>query len=120
MPIVPVDPSMVTTGGAWSVPGVQPVDPAQAAREAEGVGAGAQAGGGSGASFGDLLGDQMKALQATQAEAANASTALATGTATDPTSVVMAVERARMSMQMASQIRNRATEAFQDVFRTQV
>jgi flagellar hook-basal body complex protein FliE len=32
----------------------------------------------------------------------------------------MAVERARLSMQMASQVRTKAVEAFQDVFHTQV
>jgi flagellar hook-basal body complex protein FliE len=32
----------------------------------------------------------------------------------------MAVERARLSMQMASQIRTKGVEAFQDIFHTQV
>jgi flagellar hook-basal body complex protein FliE len=32
----------------------------------------------------------------------------------------MAVERAQLAMQLASQVRNKATEAFQDVFHTQV
>ena len=123
MPVIPIDPSMVTSGGAWNVQGL---DPSEAAKAAEGAGAqGATPGvqgaeGGGGESFGSLLGNQVKALQASQTQAAEASTALATGTATDPTSVVMSVERARMSMQMASQIRTKAVESFQDIFRTQV
>ena len=56
----------------------------------------------------------------TQTEAASAAQALATGQATDPTAVVMAVERAQLAMQLASQIRTKAVEAAQDIFHTQV
>ena len=42
------------------------------------------------------------------------------GQATDPTSVVMAVERAHLAMQLASQIRTKAVEAYTDIFHTQV
>jgi flagellar hook-basal body complex protein FliE len=55
-----------------------------------------------------------------QSDGATASRALATGQAADPESVVMAVERARLSMQLASQLRNKAVEAFTDIFHTQV
>ena len=48
------------------------------------------------------------------------SQALATGQASDPTSVVMAVERAQLAMQLASQIRTKAVEAAQEIFHTQV
>ena len=53
-------------------------------------------------------------------EAADAAQALATGQASDPTAVVMAVERAQLAMQLASQIRTKAVEAAQDIFHTQV
>lgn len=79
---------------------------------------GAQPAGGKG--FGSLLADQVGALQSTQDEAAAAGQSLAAGTAEDVGSVVMAVERAQLSMQLASQLRTRGTEAFQEVFRTQV
>ena len=46
--------------------------------------------------------------------------ALANGTATDPTTAVMAVERAQLSMQLASQLRTKGVEAINDVFHTQV
>jgi flagellar hook-basal body complex protein FliE len=59
-------------------------------------------------------------LTETQNEAAGAAQALATGQASDPTAVVMAVERAQLAMQLASQIRTKAVEAAQDIFHTQV
>jgi flagellar hook-basal body complex protein FliE len=95
----PIDPSFATTGAEWQIGGVQP--PAQS-----------PAAGG----FGSLL----KGLEETQTEAAAQSQALATGQASDPTSVVMAVERAQLAMQLAGQIRTKAVEAAQDIFHTQV
>ena len=82
-----------------------------------GVGAG---NGSSGTGFGGALGRALSSLQATQEEAAQGAQALATGTATDPTAVVMSVERARLAMQLASQVRTKAVEAAQDLFHTQV
>ena len=70
--------------------------------------------------FGDLLGKSLQGLADSQTEASNAAQALATGQASDPTAVVMAVERAQLAMQLASQIRTKAVEAAQDIFHTQV
>ncbi len=70
--------------------------------------------------FASELGKQIGALADVQAEGAAASQALAAGTATDPGQVVMAVERARLSMQLASQLRTKGVEAINEVFRTQV
>jgi flagellar hook-basal body complex protein FliE len=81
-----------------------------------GRGRGARAGEG----FGDLLARQIGNLTELQTSAAEASQALATGTASDPSEAVLAVSKAELSMQLAAQIRTRASEAFQDVFRTQV
>ena len=67
-----------------------------------------------------MLGKSLQSLADSQTEAASASQALATGQATDPTAVVMAVERAQLAMQLASQIRTKAVEAAQDIFHTQV
>jgi flagellar hook-basal body complex protein FliE len=103
MPL-PIDPSFVTSGPEWSV------GPAE----------GAQAPTGTGSGFGDMLGKSLQSLADSQTEAANASQALATGQASDPTAVVMAVERAQLAMQLASQIRTKAVEAAQDIFHTQV
>lgn len=73
-----------------------------------------------GEGFSSVLGKQLTALSELQTEGATASQALAAGTATDPASVVMAVERARLSMQLASQLRTKGTEAINEIFRTQV
>lgn len=67
--------------------------------------------------FGALLADALEKLAGLQEEAAIQSQALATGRADDVTSVVMAVERASLALQLAVQVRNRAVEAYQDIFR---
>jgi flagellar hook-basal body complex protein FliE len=108
---LPIDPSVASSATEWAIPSVD-------GAAAEGAGAGAVQGEGSG--FGSMLADQLGKLEATQNEAADASQALATGQATDPEAVVMAVERARLSMQLASTLRNKAVEAVNDVFHTQV
>ncbi|HMS71655.1 MAG TPA: flagellar hook-basal body complex protein FliE [Baekduia sp.] len=74
----------------------------------------------SGGGFGSILGKQIQSLQDTQNAAAAAAQSLATGDAADPSAAILAVDRARLSMQMASVIRTKGVEAFQDVFRTQV
>ncbi|WP_354699787.1 Flagellar hook-basal body complex protein FliE [Paraconexibacter sp. AEG42_29] len=71
-------------------------------------------------SFGSMLGDQLGALDKLQNTAAEASQALADGTATDATTAVMAVERAKLSMQMAAQLRTKGVEALNDIFHTTV
>jgi flagellar hook-basal body complex protein FliE len=100
---MPIDPSFAISGPEWQVGSVDA--PAQ------------PAGGGD---FGAMIGQSLKSLQETQDSAAQASTDLATGKATDPTAVVMAVERAQLAMQLASQIRTKAVEAAQTIFQTQV
>ena len=105
MPIPPVDPSFAVNGPEWGVSGIEPVQPPEQ-QQPEG--------------FGGMLTNAISKLDETQSQASAASQALATGQAQDPTQVVMAVERAQLSMQLASQIRNKAVEAYQDVFHTQV
>jgi flagellar hook-basal body complex protein FliE len=105
MAIPPVDPSFSVGGPEWGVGSVGPVDQATPA---------------TGQGFGGMLSNAVSSLEQTQTDAASASQSLVSGTATDPTQVVMAVERARLSMQMASQIRTKAVEAFTDVFHTQI
>ena len=104
MPLPPIDPSFLTTGPEWNVAPVEPTQPTS----------------GTGSGFGDLLGKSLQGLATSQTEAADAAQALATGQASDPTAVVMAVERAQLAMQLASQIRTKAVEAAQDIFHTQV
>jgi flagellar hook-basal body complex protein FliE len=105
---MPVDPSMaingLTGGPEWNIGAVDGT-PTTAP---------------SGPSFGSMLGDQLSALQKTQTEAADASRSLADGTAADPSSAVIAVERAQLSMQLASQLRTKGVEALQEILHTQV
>jgi flagellar hook-basal body complex protein FliE len=108
---LPIDPSVASAASEWSIPSVS---------DATSEGAGAVQDTGAGSGFGSMLADQLGKLEATQNEAADAAQALATGQATDPEAVVMAVERARLSMQLASTLRNKAVEAVNDVFHTQV
>jgi len=103
---MPIDPTFAVSGarGAeWQIGSVE----GPAAAE-----------GGSG--FGAMLSNSLQGLTNTQTEAASASQALASGQATDPAAVVMAVERAQLAMQLASQIRTKAVEATQTLFQTQV
>jgi flagellar hook-basal body complex protein FliE len=96
-----------TQGPEWSVGGVGGIqDGTQAAQGANG--------------FGGELQNSIQSLDNLQTQAAQGSQALATGQATDPSSVVMTIERARLAMQLASQIRTKAVEAYTDVFHTQV
>jgi flagellar hook-basal body complex protein FliE len=111
--VTPIDPTFLATGPEWSV-GVGAPDVAPGADVAGG--AGAADGGG----FGSMLVEQIDKLEGLQNDAAHASRSIADGTATDPSSAVVAVERARLAMQLASQLRTKGIEAFQDVFHTQV
>ncbi len=111
---MPVDPAQALAGGAgtFSVGGAEwRIDPIAAPAEA-----GEQGGGG----FGDMLASSVGKLSGMQQEAAEASRGLVDGSATDVSQVVMSVERARLAMQLASQIRTKGVEAYQDVFHTQV
>jgi flagellar hook-basal body complex protein FliE len=67
-----------------------------------------------------MLSGAVGSLETSQQHAAGAAQTLVDGTATDPTQVVMEVERAQLAMQLASQIRTKATEAYQTIFSTQV
>jgi flagellar hook-basal body complex protein FliE len=114
MAILPVDPSIASTGGSeWSVGSVGTGD--QPPIEGAGVPATGTSGG-----FGSMLTNAISSLEKTQTDAASASQSLVAGTATDPTQVVMSVEKARLAMQLASQIRTKAVEAYTDIFHTQV
>jgi flagellar hook-basal body complex protein FliE len=97
---------MTATGAEWRIGGIESV--------------GEATGEGGGQSFGDMVASSLGSLTTQQQEAAGHAQALATGQAEDVSSVVMAVERARLSMQLASQLRQRGVEAYQEIFRTTV
>jgi len=76
--------------------------------------------GASGGGFGGVLSKQLDGLSNLQVDAAQASRSLADGTATDPSQVVVAVERAQLAMQLAAQLRTKSVDAFSEIFRTQI
>jgi flagellar hook-basal body complex protein FliE len=116
MPVGPIDPSMAAMGAEWQIPGISGPD----GPTPDGPGAAGGATDAPGESFGNMLADQVQQLQGLQTDAAAQSQALAAGEAVDPSQVVMAVERARLGMQLASQIRTKLVDAQQEIFRTQV
>ena len=103
MPI-PIDPRIGTSGAEWQIQ--SPAAPAGGQQ--------------SGQSFGGALEQAISSLDDSQNQATAAAQSLTDGTATDASSVVMTVERAKLAMQLASQIRTQAVQAYQDVFHTQV
>ena len=71
-------------------------------------------------SFGKVLKDQMKELNETQAVANAAVNTYATGGNIELHNVVLAVNKAEMSMELAVQIRNKLVSAYHEFSRMQV
>jgi flagellar hook-basal body complex protein FliE len=101
MPISPIPP----------IPQLPPAPPAAAPATAPPSGGG---------SFASLLSGQIDNLSATQAQASVAAQQLATGQASDLNAAVNAVERARLAMELAVQVRGKLIDAENDIFHTQV
>jgi flagellar hook-basal body complex protein FliE len=89
--------------------------PQQSVAPAKSPGAGEPAGG-----FGSMLTNAIGDLEKTQNAAATQAQELATGQTNDISSVVTAVQEAQLSMQLASQVRNKAVEAYTEIFHTQI
>jgi flagellar hook-basal body complex protein FliE len=70
--------------------------------------------------FGSALTDAISSLNQSQNTAASDSVALATGKASDVTSVVSDVEKANLEMQLAVQVRNKAVDAYEEIMRMQI
>jgi flagellar hook-basal body complex protein FliE len=102
-------------GEAPAAPAAAEAGPAQTAG-AEG----AEAAHGGTPSFGGALTEAISSLDSSQQSAASASQALATGNVSDPEAAVSTVEDAALEMQLAAEIRTKATEAAQTIFNTQV
>lgn len=81
------------------------------------VGIGAPSGG---ATFSQILGQVLGATNDANAKADKAILALATGEADDLHTVSLAVAQADLTFRMLLEMRNRLTEAYQEVMRMQV
>jgi flagellar hook-basal body complex protein FliE len=112
---VPIPP--ISAVGTTSVNPVVASDPAFQVPSL-GTDAAAPTSGGSG--FGAMLANQIQTLNATQNQAAAQSQALATGQAQDVTAVVADVEKAALQMQLATQVRNKVVDAYNELFRMQI
>jgi len=96
-----------------NIPGITPVTPTAAPAPAPSTPA-------TGSSFGDLLDNAVGKLDDLQQQATTASQQLATGQATDVSQVALQVEQASLALQLATEVRNKAVDAYQDLFRMQV
>ena len=74
----------------------------------------------SSAGFGELVGEHLSQLQALEQDAASQAQAVATGASADLAGALLSVERADLALQLTTQLRNKAVEAYQEVMRMQV
>ncbi|MCB0877444.1 MAG: flagellar hook-basal body complex protein FliE [Thermoleophilia bacterium] len=74
----------------------------------------------SGGSFAGVLKSKLSELSTQQADAASASQDMATGRVDDVAQTMLRIEQANVSLQMATQVRNKVIEAYQEVLRMQM
>ncbi|MBA4180990.1 MAG: flagellar hook-basal body complex protein FliE [Anaerolinea sp.] len=72
------------------------------------------------AGFADMLGKAIGQLQSVSDTANEKVNALAAGEDVDLSEVMLALETESLVMSLATQVRNRAVEAYQEVFRMQI
>ena len=117
-------PPVSALGAEWQIPGVGSIGGVGGIDSATGPGdspaLSGPAGSGPSGGFGGMLAQQIDSLSQLQDTAATASQSLADGTATDVSSVVTAVEKAQLAMQLAGQVRTKGSEAINDIFHTQI
>lgn len=70
--------------------------------------------------FGDVLKQKLTELNDSQLSADSAAQDMATGKVEDVAQTMMRIEHANMSLSLATSIRNKAVEAYQDILRMQV
>lgn len=70
--------------------------------------------------FGDMLKDQMTQINTLQSQADGAVQTYSVGGDIELHNVILAVDKADMALQLATQIRNRLVSAYQEVTRMQV
>jgi len=74
----------------------------------------------SGSNFGDMLQSKLDEVNNAQLNADSVTESFIKGEGPDVHEVMLAGEEAKMSMQLAVQIRNKFVEAYQEINRTQV
>lgn len=76
--------------------------------------------GAEGGSFPEVLNNALKDLNNTQAKADNLTLGLLTGEIQDIHQVTVAMQEAKLAMQLAVEVRNKVIEAYQEISRMQV
>ncbi len=71
-------------------------------------------------SFGEYLVDSLKKVNELELESEELNAALAAGRIEDISQVVVASQKAEIALQLTLQLRNRATQAYQEIMRMQV
>jgi flagellar hook-basal body complex protein FliE len=72
------------------------------------------------AGFADMLGKALGQLQSVSDNANSKVNAMATGQDVDLHDVMLSLESESLAMSLATQVRNKAVEAYQEVFRMQM
>ena len=72
------------------------------------------------AGFADMLGKAINQLQSVSDNASQKVNAMATGQDVDIADVMLSLEAESLTMSLATTVRNKAVEAYQEVFRMQV
>jgi len=109
MTAIPIPGIGQALGQEFSIPPVTGSDSATGQEAAAGAGG-----------FGKALGGAIDKLVETQKTATDQSQALALGKASDIQTVAIDVERANLAIQLATQVRNKAVDAYHEIFRMQV
>lgn len=71
-------------------------------------------------SFGDLLGQALDGVNNTQAAADSAAQDLVTGKSTDIHTAMIAMEKAKVTFDLAVQVRDKSLDAYNEMMRLQV
>lgn len=91
----------------------------EAVKQGSGSGSGSEAAAPA-QSFGSMLTDKISGLNQALEDSSKAAQAVATGQSMDISTVTTQIEKASLEFQLASQIRNKALEAYQEIFRMQI
>ena len=97
------------------IPPISPIAPTTGGQGAQGTSSSS-----TGKGFGGMLSGAIDKLDNLQQQASDASQQLATGQANDISQVTMQVENASLALQLAVEVRNKAVDAYQDLFRMQI
>ncbi|MGI4788995.1 MAG: flagellar hook-basal body complex protein FliE [Janthinobacterium lividum] len=104
-----------------SLPAATPTSlftPASASADSSSLLGTTDAAGSTGASFGQMLQSALGQVSGLQDHAAQMTTAFAQGKTSDIHSVMIATQQATMALQLTTQIRNKAVEAYQSIMQT--